>query len=146
MRSAGFGCGVLNGTWRLLPLLLWCGAQSVVGQSVTYHLHNEASTTGGLKQLTAAGPDAATSELVLSGLGGAAPGEYLVQAFDTQAGVPGTPGTIPSGSNVSFTLWMKRSGNGGAFNPRAKIFVNGPTGSPLCTATGAAALTTTLTQ
>ncbi len=146
MRSAGTCWGIANRTSRLFWSLFFLGGQILCGQTATYHLHNEASTTTPLKKLTASGPDVATVELVLSGLGGATPNEYLLQAFDTQAGVPGAGGTIAAGSSVNFTLWMKRSGNGGAFSPRAKLFVNSPSGAALCAATGGSALTTTLTQ
>jgi hypothetical protein len=73
-------------------------------------------------------------------------GEYIVKAFDTQAAVPNAAGVIPSGSNVSFTLWMKRSSTFGTMFPRAKLNLNSANGTSLCTATGTNALTTTAVE
>jgi YD repeat-containing protein len=118
------------------------GAQA---QTATYHLHKEASKTAGLFQLRTAAPDAAATTIASADLKNQPAGEYVVKAFDTPAGVPNATGTIPSGSIVSFTLWMKKSANAAALYPRAKLKLNSAAGASLCTITGNAALTTTLT-
>jgi len=117
-------------------------------QTVTYHVHNEASSTAGLLQLKTANPDVATVTLASANLNGVAIGEYLVKAFDTQTGVPNASGVIPAGSSVSFTLWMRKSAStkAGTMFPRAKIYLNSDSGALLCVATGTTALTTTATK
>jgi hypothetical protein len=112
----------------------------------TYHLHNEASTTAGLKQLKTAGPDVASVPLQTANLKSTATGEKLVEDFDTQAGVPGVAGVIPSGSTITFQVWMKKTANVGTLFPRAKLLLNSAAGTSLCVATGTSALTTTLTK
>jgi hypothetical protein len=112
----------------------------------TYHLHNETSTTAGLKQLKTAGPDVAVATVQSANLKSTANGEKVVEDFDTQAGVPGVAGVIPSGSTITFQLWMKKTANVGTLFPRAKLRLNNASGTLLCTATGTAALTTTLTN
>jgi YD repeat-containing protein len=121
---------------------------SLKAETATYHLHNEASSTSGLLQLKTAGPDVASLTLSSANLKNAAVGEYLIKAFDTQAGVPNASGVIPSGSTLSFTLWMKKSAsnNAGTMFPRAKVYLNNASGTFLCTATGTSALTTTVTS
>ena len=118
----------------------------VNGQTATYHLHKEASSTSGLDQLKTAGPDAATVALTSVNLKSLATGEYIVKAFDTQSGVPNASGVIPAASTVTFTLWMSKTANVGTMFPRAKLNLNSATGTSLCTSTGASALTTTLTK
>jgi YD repeat-containing protein len=67
-------------------------------------------------------------------------GEYQITAFATNTGVPNATGTIPSGSTVSFSLFMSKSGTTGTFFPRAKLYLDSPSGTLLCTATGTTAL------
>jgi len=88
-------------------------ATQVQAQTATYHLHNEASSTPGNYQLKTTGPDTATVAVQSADLKNAATGEYFIRTFDTQAGVPNAAGTIPSGSTVTFTLWMKKTANQG---------------------------------
>lgn len=71
--------------------------------------------------------------LLSANLKGAGAAEYIIQAFDTQPGNPSASGTIASGSTVSFTVYMRKTASAGT--PRAKLFLNGPTGPQLCTAT-----------
>jgi hypothetical protein len=59
---------------------------TVEGQTDTYHLHGEASTTANLFQLKLAGPDTASLAVQSAELINAAVGEYIVKAFDTQSG------------------------------------------------------------
>lgn len=98
------------------------------------------SATGGLFQLKTGGPDTASVAVQSADLKNQPPGEHLVKAFDTAAGVPSATGTIASGSNVTFTLWMKKTANFGTMVPRAKLLLNSTAGTSLCTATGASAL------
>ncbi|HEX8293273.1 MAG TPA: IPT/TIG domain-containing protein, partial [Pyrinomonadaceae bacterium] len=129
-------------TLALMSALALC----VQAQTATYRLHKEASTTTGLFQLKAAAPDGTSLAIQSANLKGAAAGEYLVKAFDTQSGVPNAAGTIPAGSAISFTLWMRKTTTGGTIFPRAKLRLNGAAGLLLGTATGATALTSTLTR
>lgn len=121
-------------------------ASKAQAQATTYHLHQEASTTAGLFQLKTAATDAATSSVSSVNLKNKNAGEYIIKAFDTQAGIPSTSGVVPSGSTVSFSLWMSRTSTSGAMVPRAKLILNSATGTAFCIATGTNALTTTLTK
>jgi YD repeat-containing protein len=119
-------------------------AVSVPGQTATYHLHNEASTiTTGVKKLLTAGPDATAATAAVS-LKSLAVGEYVIKEFETQTNDPNSTGVIPSGSTLSFTVWMRKTANVGTVFPRAKIRLNNSTGTLFCTATGSTALTTTV--
>src|SRR5881396_53592 len=106
-------------------------------QSITYHLHKEASNTVGLFQLKEAPPDAGAVTIASIDLKKQPLNEYLVKAFDTQAGVPGTAGTIAAGSSVSVSVWMNKSANAAAMYPRVKVNLNSASGPALCNATGA---------
>lgn len=114
-------------------------------QSVVYHLHNEASTTAGLKQLRATGPDVAQAALQTAALQGTAIGEKVVAQFDTPVGVPNTTGKIPSGATLSAVVWLRKTANVATLVPRVKFLLDSSTGTALCTATGTSAVTTTLT-
>lgn len=128
-----------------LFLMLSCAA-TLQAQSATYHLHKEASTINTTSdKLLTAGPDAASTALTTT-LTSKAAGEYLIKEFETQTGVPNTAGVIPSGSTLSFSLWMRKTANVGTVFPRAKIRLNNATGTLFCTATGSTALTTTVTK
>ncbi len=134
--------------WKLffsLTLLLAL-ALCVQAQNATYHLHKEASATTGLFQLKTAAPDGTSLAVQSANLKGLAAGEYLVKAFDTPAGVPGTAGNIPSGATISFSLWMRKTTTGGTIFPSAKLRLNNATGTLVATATGATALTSTLAK
>lgn len=117
---------------------------SAYAQTASYHLHQEASATPGLKELSAAGPDSAIVALLTADLKAAPVGEYLIQDFDTQAADPADSGTIPSGSTATFTMWMRKTASVGTVFPRAKLYLNSASGTPVCTATGATALSTKL--
>jgi len=119
-------------------------AVSAPGQTATYHLHNEASAINtSLKKLLTAGPDAGSTTAAVS-LKSLAVGEYLIKEFETQTNDPNSAGVIPSGSTLSFTVWMRKTANVGTVFPRAKIRLNNSTGTLFCTATGSIALTTTV--
>lgn len=115
-------------------------------QTSTYHLHGEASSTSGFDQLKTAGPDAASTALQTANLKSAATGSKLIKEFDTQSGDPNTSGVVPSGSSLTFTLWMKKTANFGTMFPQATVKLNNASGTTFCSATGSTALTTTLTQ
>jgi YD repeat-containing protein len=121
-------------------------ASGVQAQTATYRLHKEASSTSGLFQVKTANPDGTSLAIQTADLKAAAIGEKQIKAFDTQSGVPNAPGNIPSGSTVSFSLWMKKTANFGTMYPRAKLRLNNSTGTSFCTATGTTALTTTLVK
>ena len=120
-------------------------ARPVAAQTATYHFHQEASSTAGLKQLKTSAPDTAKFAIVSANMKNQAPGPRTIATFNTQAGVPGLAGVIPSGASVTFTVWMKKSTNHGTVFPQASIGLNFPMSATLCQATGTTALTTTLT-
>jgi len=138
---ARIGSNLLSNFILLLVLAL-----SAQAQTATYHLHKEASTTTGLFQMKTAGPDGTSLAVQSANLKGVAAGEYLVKAFDTPSGVPNTSGTIPAGSNINFTVWMRKTTTGGTIYPRTRLRLNSSTGTLLGTATGATALTSTLAK
>lgn len=117
-----------------------------VAQTTTFHLHNEASSTASFSQLKTSGPDIASVALQTANLKSTSNGEKLIKEFDTQAGVPGVAGVIPSGSTLAIQLWMRKTANVGTLFPRAKVFLNNSSGAALCTATGGTAISTTLTK
>src|SRR5215207_6095842 len=100
-------------------ILLCALLHSAQAQTDTYRLHKEASTTSGLFQLKTAAPDGTSLAIQSANLRNVAAGEYLVKEFDTQAGVPGAAGSIPAGSTVTFSVWMRKSTAGGPLFPRA---------------------------
>ncbi len=121
-------------------------AMAAHAQTATYRLHREASTTANLFQLKTANPDAAILAVQSANLKSLAVGEYIVKAFDTQAGVPNSSGVIVAGSSVTFTLWMAKTATAGTMFPRVKLNLNSAAGSSICIITGTTALTTTLTK
>jgi YD repeat-containing protein len=127
-------------------LVISCFATKAQAQTTTYHLHQEASTTAGLFQVKTAATDAATTSISSINLKNKNTGEYIIKAFDTPSGVPNSAGVVPSGSTVSFSVWMSRTSTAGAMVPRAKLMLNSASGAAFCTATGTTGLTTTLTK
>src|SRR5215831_6785672 len=126
----------------LLPLCVI--PRAGYAQTATYHLHQETSAiTPGVDQLLVAGPDSPSAAFTIP-LNGKAAGEYLIKEFETQAGDPNSSGTIPAGSTLSFSLFMRKTAGVGTVFPRAKIRLNGASGTLVCTATGTGALTQTL--
>ena len=121
-------------------------AATTAAQTATYRLHREASTTANLFQLKPANPDAAVLAIQSVNLKNLAAGEYVIKQFDSQSGVPNVAGTIPSGSTITFELWLRKTSSGGTMFPRAKLLLNSAAGTLLGTATGATALTSTLTK
>ncbi|HEY4677484.1 MAG TPA: IPT/TIG domain-containing protein, partial [Candidatus Angelobacter sp.] len=132
--------------FALLLLLSWAFSAAGVAQTATYHLHKEVSAiTATNDKLLTAGPDA-TSVALTTTLTSKAAGEYLIKEFETQTGDPNTAGVIPSGSTLTFNLFMRKTANTGTVFPRAKIRLNNATGTLFCTATGTTALSTTVAK
>jgi len=132
--------------FALLLLLSWACSLAGVAQTATYHLHKEASAlTAADDKLLTAGPDG-TSVALTTALTSKAVGEYLIKEFETQTGDPNTAGVIPSGSTLTFNVFMRKTANTGTVFPRAKIRLNNATGTLFCTATGTTALSTTVTK
>src|SRR3977135_3202760 len=132
--------------FALLLILSWVFSQAGVAQTATYHLHKEASTiTANDDKLLTAGPDA-TSLAITTTLTSKAVGEYLIKEFETQTGVPNTAGVIPSGSTLTFNVFMRKTANVGTVFPRAKIGINNAAGTVLFIASGTTALSTTVGQ
>ena len=132
-----------------LSLCLFFGLLMAVAahaQTVTYRLHREASTTTNQFQLKTANPDAAILAIQSANLKSVATGEYIIKAFDTQAGVPNAAGVITAGSTVSVDLWMLKTASAGTMFPRVKLNLNSTAGASIITITGTTALTTTLTK
>ena len=132
--------------FRLSLLLLFSStiAVAVHGQTATYHLHGENS--GGIYQLKTAGPDAPSSVLQSINLKNANNGDYVIAGFTTLSGVPNISGTIPAGSSVSVSVWLRKSSSQGAMYPRAKLYLNSASGPLVTVLTGSTPLTTTLTK
>ncbi len=136
MRLSSSKCAFIFNVWLLLTAV-------ASAQTATYHLHKEASTINtSFDQLKTVGPDAATVALTTS-LTNKAVGHYVIKEFETQSGVPNAGGVIPTGSTVSFSLWMRKTANVGTVKPEARVKLNSASGTSLCTAIGSTALTTT---
>jgi YD repeat-containing protein len=128
----------------LAALCIFLAAVTAPAQTATYHLHNEQSTINtSFKKLLTAGPDAAATTATIA-LKNKTAGEYLINEFETQTSVPNTPGVIPSGSTVTFSIWMRKTASVGTVFARAKVRLNNATGALFCTATGSNALSTTV--
>jgi len=110
-------------------------------QTATYHLHG----AGGVFQIKTQDPGATIATVQSAELKGLT-GEFLVKDFPTSGFEPNGTGSIPAGSVVTYTLWMKKTATAGVMFPRAKLFINNASGALFCTFTGTTALTTTLTQ
>jgi hypothetical protein len=135
-RSFAKAAGLLWICLSLLPVMM-------LAQTTTYHLHAAASSTPGLFQLQTAGPSASSASLMSGPMTVA--GDYKVAGFDTQAGVPGTLGYFPTGSQFTFSLWMQTSiTSRGPVYPEAKVYINNSSGALLCGAKSSSALTTNL--
>ena len=132
--------------FALLLIFSWAFSLPGVAQTATYHLHKEASAiTAADDKLLTAGPDG-TSVALTTALTSKTAGEYLIKEFETQTGDPNTAGVIPSGSTLTFNVFMRKTANTGTVFPRAKIRLNNATGTLFCTATGTTALSTTVTK
>ena len=139
--------------WRTATVVWVLAIASTANAQTTYYLRNEGSSTTPFKQLSTAG-SGSTAVVVQSGeLKNLPPGAAVMSIHDTQAGVPGLAGTLPSGSTITITLYMRKTAAFGTVYPRATVGLNwhSPTPVPLCQATGVAgqdptqAISTTLT-
>jgi len=121
------------------------GVQFLVTTPTFFVLTSLNSTTSGLKQLSQTNAPPAT--FLGPDLVNQPAGEYMIQAFDTQAGVPGSSNTMFAGMPVSFYVWMHQTaGTPGTLFPDVKLYLNSPTGTPICSGIGNTALTTTNTE
>jgi hypothetical protein len=125
---------------------------AIAQSSTTYYLHDENGSNYGTFALEAIPPDTVTvvrqtndfrksNGPLLS---------QLIGAWSTLVGVPGTSGTIPAGSVVTFTLWMRKTSSYGIVYPYASLAtvesldVNLQPKAFICSATGGDALDTAL--
>ena len=123
----------------------------VVSAQTTYYLHNESSFNFGLLQLKTAPPDTAVVVDLSRDLKGVGPTTDTLREFDTQPGVPGVGGVLPSSTTLTVSLWMRKTSSYGIVFPYAEFFTEPSSGGPpftsfLCSAEGTAALTTTFPQ
>jgi YD repeat-containing protein len=121
------------------------GSTFLVLDTVTYHLHKEASDIKGLLRLRSAAPDSAATTVQSSSIGSAM-GEIAIKAFLTDFGVPGVGGSIPSATPLTFTLYMRKTTSNGVIYPRVRARLNGDTGALLCQATGTTPLSFVATR
>jgi IPT/TIG domain-containing protein len=121
------------------------GSTFVVLTEVTYHLHKEASDISRLLRLRAAAPDATATTLQSGNIGNSV-GEIPIKAFATDPGVPGAAGSIPNGTPITFTLYVRKTTGNGVIYPRVRARLNSDTGALLCQATGTTPLTSTMTR
>lgn len=113
----------------------------IVTNPLTLFLSSLDSSTSGLKQLSKT--TASSASYASPDLANQPVGDYLIQAFDTQAGVPGSSTTWLAGVGVSFFIWMHQSaGATGTLFPEVRLYLNSPSGTPVCSAVGTSALTT----
>ena len=123
--------------------------RSSQAQTVQYHLHKEAvPDRAGLIQLKTAGPDAAVFALLSPDWKNNPATIAILGQFATVAGVPGTAGTIPSGTVVSASVYMKKSTSFGTVFPYVdfKKWDGNVTTTDLCNVMGGTAITTTLVK
>jgi hypothetical protein len=121
------------------------GSTFLVLDTVTYHLHKEASDIKGLLRLRSAAPDSAATTVQSSNIGSAM-GEIAIKAFLTDFGVPGVGGSIPSATPLTFTLYMRKTTSDGVIYPRVRARLNSDTGALLCQATGTTPLSSVATR
>jgi von Willebrand factor A domain-containing protein 7 len=122
-------------------------AQSVApaAAEATYYLHAENSNvTFGAFVLKTTSADAPTLVRTSGNMKGRQPQTGAFGWWDTDAGVPGYEGVIPSGATVTVTLWMKKTTNWGTVFPYATMKLNDAWGAFFCAATGTTPVTTTL--
>jgi hypothetical protein len=134
----------LTRNFARIASLLWVCLAGLTGAwaQTTYHLHAAVSSTPGAFQLQTAGPNPSSASFMSGSITVA--GDYQVAGFDTQAGVPGTLGYFPTGSQITFSVWMQATKSTGALYPEAKLFVNNSSGALFCTGRSTAPLTTSL--
>jgi len=117
----------------------------MVLNEVTYHLHSEASDINRFLRLRTVAPDSAATTLQ-SGNIGSSTGEIAIKAFATDSGIPGAAGSIPSGTPITFVMYLRKTTSKGVIYPRVRARLNSDTGTLLCQATGTLPLTSTATR
>lgn len=121
---------------------------TVTAQTSTFHLHKETIVAGTYRLVTDA-PDASSFVIQSPDLFGLPlSGEYVFAQFGTPAWVPGFTGTIPSGSTVTFSVWMNKTSTASKVYPRAKLskWDGGTQKTPVCASNSRSNLTTTLVK
>ncbi len=101
-------------------------------QTTTYHLHNGDSGDSCCRSMTTSGPTPTGTALQTIDLKNATSGASP-WAFQTPSAT-GLGGTIPSGSVVSFSIWMRKTAAWGVIRPQATLQLNGTT--QICSAVG----------
>jgi hypothetical protein len=113
--------------------------------SVQYFMHTDFSQmTAGARQLKPTPPDSPSLTRTSGNMKGRPPGKTWLGWWDTQLGIPGYEGEIPTGSTVTVTLWMNKTTNWGTVFPYAYMRMNDTAGALFCEATGTTPLSTTL--
>jgi hypothetical protein len=116
-----------------------------VTSPVGWNFSPASSTTPGLLQLAFVG--FGTTTLPSQDLANQPAGDYLIQAFDTQAGDPGTSVIWPAGMPAWFTVTLQQvAGTPGTLFPEVQLFLNNASGTPVCSAIGTNAITATQAQ
>jgi hypothetical protein len=111
----------------------------------SFVMNPNASTTPGLLQLSVTAHG--TTTFVSQDLINQPTGEYLIEAFDTQSGVPNSSSTWPASIPAGVTVTMQQiAGTAGTLFPEMKLFLNGPSGTPICSSIGTSALSSTQTK
>jgi hypothetical protein len=121
------------------------GTAFIVLNEVVYHLHTEVSDIDRLFRLSAAAPDSAATIVQSSNVGNST-GEIAIKAFATDVGIPGAAGSLPSGTPLTATVYMRKTTANGVMYPRILARLNIDTGPLLCQATGTTALSSTVTR
>jgi IPT/TIG domain len=104
------------------------------------------SATPGLLQLVTTPSINSTTTLTSQDLVYQPAGDYLIQDFDTQAGVPNSSNMWAAGVPAYITATMQQTaGTPGTLFPEFRLSLNGPTGTPICSVIGTASLTATST-
>jgi hypothetical protein len=135
----------------MVVAVLLLSTARVTNAQTTYYLHNESSFNFGLLQLKTATPETAVVVDLSRDLKGVGPTTETLREFDTQPGVPGVGGVLPSTTTLTASLWMRKTSSYGIVFPYVEFFTEPSSGGPpftsfLCSAQGTAALTTTFPQ
>ena len=129
---------------RSMPLVLVMLAVAFLAtparaQTTTYHLHAASAQDPVYRELSTVGPAPAGTAIQTANLKGQVTGGSMA-VFETDAGT-GLGGTIPSGSTVTFSVWMKKTATYGVFDATGTLQLNGAT--TVCSATSQTAISTT---
>ena len=122
--------------WTAAIYLVAMAAPAHAQTQTSYYLRSEDSAIWPLRQLNISGAGSTTVALQTVDLKNQPPGSAVMQSFYTEANVPNLVGTIPSGTTISVTLWMKKTANFGVVYPQASVGLNWSNQVQLCQATG----------